>query len=215
MTGLSEEEKQKIKDIIARNINFQLKRKGVNQTDMARDLNIPEMTVSNWINAKTYPRQDKIQMMADYFDVKRSDLTEEQPTNLIRVSPQTIQIPILGKIACGEPLLASENVESYIYKSPENLPSGELFALIAKGDSMEPTIPDGATVLLRAQPDVENGEIAAVLVNGDEEATLKRIRKENGSIWLVADNVKYGLKQLTEDFPARIIGKAISFEVSL
>ncbi len=79
----------------------------------------------------------------------------------------------MGKIACGDPITADENLTGYRYESPDNLPSGNLFYLQAKGDSMEPTIPNGSYVLIREQPEVENGEIAAVLVNGDTEALLK------------------------------------------
>lgn len=65
-----------LKEIMANNIQRLLRQKGKTQTDLASDLNIPETTVSNWINAKTYPRIDKIQMLADYFNVLRPDLTE-------------------------------------------------------------------------------------------------------------------------------------------
>lgn len=204
-----------IKQIFSDNLKYYLGRKGINQTIMSRDLNIPETTVSNWIKAETYPRPDKIQIMADYFNINRSDLTEQKPINVGSLSPRTVEIPILGKIACGEPILAMENVEGYIFKSPDNLPGGNLFALKANGTSMEPTIPDGAVVIVREQPDVENGEIAAVLVNGDREATLKRIRKQESTVWLVPDNPKFDMKLLSEEYPARIIGKAISFEMTL
>lgn len=68
---------QFLKEIMANNLKKQLKRKGKTQTMMAKDLNIPETTVSNWIKGKTYPRPDKIQLMADYFGVNRTQLTEE------------------------------------------------------------------------------------------------------------------------------------------
>lgn len=66
-----------LKVIMSDNIKRYLKRNGKTQTELANDLNIPETTVSNWINAKTYPRIDKIQAMADYFRINRSDLTEK------------------------------------------------------------------------------------------------------------------------------------------
>lgn len=210
-----DENKKKLKSIMAENIQFYLDRKGINQTDMAKDLNFPEMTVSNWLNSKTYPRMDKIQMMADYFKIRRSDLTEERPTNLIEVSPQTVAIPILGTIACGDPIYAEENFKGYKYDSPDSLPSGKLIYLEAKGDSMEPTIPNGSYVLIREQSDVENGEIAAVLVNGDSEATLKRVKKQGGLIMLMPDNHSYEAMIITQENPAKIIGKAIRYTIDL
>lgn len=170
------ENSDKLKIVFSKNLKLQLDKRGLNQTDMARDLNIPETTVSNWMKASTYPRPDKIQLMANYFNIRRSDLTEEQPTNLIEVQPNFVKIPILGTIACGEPILAQQNVEGYMYEFSELLPTGNIFALVAKGDSMEPTIPNGSKVLIREQSEVEYGEIAAVLVNGDTEATLKRVK---------------------------------------
>lgn len=206
---------QKLKEIMANNLKKQLKRKGISQTMMARDLNIPEMTVSNWVKGKTYPRPDKIQLMADYFGITRTQLTEESPSNLTPIAPQTVPIPVLGTIACGEPILAEENVTEYVYESPEQLPSGNLFYLKAKGASMEPTIPDGSYVLVREQPEVENGEIAAVLVNGDTEATLKRIKRQGDIVILMPDNPNYSPFIITPENPARIIGQAIQFTQKL
>lgn len=206
---------EELKKIMAKNIQKYLDRKGISQTDMAKDLGFPEMTVSNWLNAKTYPRPDKIQMMADYFNVRRSDLIEESneeiPENMYQIESEFEYIPILGTIACGEPIYVRENFAGYRIEPKEALPSGNLYYLQAKGDSMEPTIPDGSMVLIREQPDVESNEIAAVLVNGDDEATLKRVRKQGDSVILMPDNPRYSPIIINELNPARIIGKAVRF----
>lgn len=120
-------------------------------------------------------------------------------------------MPVLGRIACGDPILAEENISGYRAEPKDGLPSGDLYYLEAKGNSMEPTIPDGAMVLIRKQPDVETNEIAAVLVNGDTEATLKRVRKQNDVILLMPDNPEYDPIIVNEKNPARIIGKAVRF----
>lgn len=122
---------------------------------------------------------------------------------------QTVEIPILGEIACGDPILAEENIIDTHARVADNLPSGELFYLIAKGDSMSPKIEPDSLVLCRHQPDVENGEIAAVLVNGNTEATLKRVRKVDGNIILEPINRKYDPIFVTRENPVTIIGKAI------
>lgn len=206
---------QKLKDILAKNLNYYIERSGKNQTDIARELGIPEMTMSNWVKAKTYPRMDKLQLLADFFRIPRSFLTEEQPANIHTISPQTVRIPILGAISCGEPLLAEENFIGYRYESPDLLPSGKLIYLQAKGDSMEPTIPNGSYVLIREQPTVEYGEIAAVLVNGETEATLKRVRKQGDNIILVPDNPKHEPIIINGANPAKIIGKAVRYTQDL
>lgn len=135
--------------------------------------------------------------------------------NLYPIQKESIRIPILGTIACGDPIFVEENFAGYIIEPKESLPSGNLYYLEAKGDSMEPTIPNGASVLIREQPEVENGDIAAVLVNGDAEATLKRIRKQNGNVALVPDNPKHNPIFVNEQNPVRIIGKAIRFTQDL
>jgi repressor LexA len=91
----------------------------------------------------------------------------------------------------------------------DQVPTGKLFYLRAKGDSMVPTIPDGALVLVREQPEVESGAIAAVLVNGDTEATLKRVKRQGSLVILMPDNPEYEPIIVTTDNPARIIGRAV------
>lgn len=214
-----EENKKTAKEIMAENLKYYLKRAGKSQTDLAKDLNIPEMTVSNWVKAKTYPRVDKIQLMADYFNIYRSDLTEEttegMPSNLKSTNPKIVKIPILGKIACGDPIYAEENFDGYREEIAEFVPSGKIMFLETQGDSMEPTIPNGAWVMIRKQPDVENGEIAAVRINGNEEATLKRIVKQDGLLVLMPDNPKHKPLIVNEQNPAYIIGKAVKFSQDL
>ncbi|WP_369404750.1 LexA family protein [Piscibacillus salipiscarius] len=124
-------------------------------------------------------------------------------------SPRTLAIPILGKIACGDPITAEENIKGYTYESPENLPKGNLFCLEATGDSMYPTVPNGSLVTIREQATVESGEIAAVLINGNEEAVLKRIKKHGETVFLISDNTNYDPILVTEENPAKIIGKAV------
>ncbi|MDM8326535.1 helix-turn-helix transcriptional regulator [Staphylococcus felis] len=66
------------KEILSKNLKKLLDRKGITQTDMAKDLNLKESTVSSWINAVKYPRRDKIELLADYFGVMPSDITEDK-----------------------------------------------------------------------------------------------------------------------------------------
>jgi len=163
-------------------------------------------------------RRDKIASLAQVLKISPLDLLnipDNTATNLTPITSKTIQIPVLGSIACGEPILAEENIVEYREVFADNLPSGDLFFLKAKGDSMEPRIPDGSYVLIRQQPDVENGQIAAVLVNGDTEATLKRVRKLGDSVLLEAINEEYAPYLINENNPARIIGKAVKVEIEL
>lgn len=183
------------------------------QDELAEKLGATKATISNWETGYRNPQQDSLFALADIFNISINDLFPA-PTNLMPVG-NIVKIPVLGYIACGEPILADENISEYREVSDNVLPKGELFFLEAKGDSMEPKIPDGSYVMLRHQPDVENGEIAAVLVNGDTEATLKRVRKLDGTILLEALNEKYAPYIVNENNPARIIGKAVKVEFDL
>lgn len=126
--------------------------------------------------------------------------------------PATKKIPLLGTIACGEPILAIENVADYIDMDKDIHAD---FALRCKGDSMiNARIFDGDIVYIRKQETVENGEIAAVLVNDlESEATLKRVYTSDDSIRLCAANPMYPDKVFEKEKmnDVRILGKAVAF----
>ena len=130
------------------------------------------------------------------------------PSNIIPL-PEMRKIPLLGTIACGEPILAMENIEDYV-SIPKDL-AGD-FALTCKGDSMiNARIFDGDIVYIRQQDTVENGEIAAVLI--DNEATLKRVKLYDDHIVLEPENPMYKpLAYWGEEMNTiRILGKAVAF----
>ena len=120
--------------------------------------------------------------------------------------PKRDRIPRVGQIACGTPILAEENVEAY-----DEVPSDwhADFTLLCQGDSMEPKIKDGDVVAIHSQPMVENGEIAAVLIDG--EATLKRVFLFDDHIELRAENPTFPtILRIGEDMNTITIeGKAV------
>lgn len=123
--------------------------------------------------------------------------------------PPTKKVPLLGKIACGEPITAEENIDDYV-DVPEYVHAD--FALTCQGDSMiNARIMDGDIVYVRQQPEVENGEIAAVLIDG--EATLKRVFYGKGTIMLQAENPTYQPMMFSKEeiLDVRILGKATYF----
>lgn len=139
---------------------------------------------------------------------KADDMPVDISTNILPM-PEMRRIPLLGTIACGEPILAMDNIEDYV-SIPKDL-AGD-FALICKGDSMiNARIFDGDIVYIRQQDTVENGEIAAVLI--DNEATLKRVRLYDDHIVLEPENPMYKpLSYWGEEMNAiRILGKAVAF----
>lgn len=206
------------KEVMAENIQYYLDRHGITRYKMCQDLNISYTTLATWLQAKSYPRIDKIEMMANYFHIPKSALVEKRkPENIIdHQIENTVRVPVLGTIACGDPIDACENIDDYRMEYfPNGVPSGKLIDLRCQGDSMEPTIPDGSIVVIRVQPEVENGEIAAVLVDGDTRATLKRVKYVKGKVVLWPENQKYDPILLDKDNPGRIIGKAIQYTAPL
>ncbi len=207
-----------LKEIFSNNLQRLRHLKNISMTELAEAIGVSQSTISDWENGKKMPRSGSIQKIADYFGVPKTELLIDDefplPKNIISTG-EFINIPILGTISCGEPILAAENIEGVRKESVEGLPNGELFYLITKGDSMVPTIPEYSFVLIKRQPEVEDGEIAAVIVNGDDEATLKRVKHQNGLVMLLADNSRYAPIIITPDTPARILGKAIKVSFDL
>ncbi len=191
-----------------------LKRYNINQYQLAKIAGVSKSTVGKWILGKSSPRMGAIQKIADHFGLPKSYILTE-PSNLYEVNSEFVEVPILGEIACGKPIYAAENFNGYRTEPRKSLPEGTTYYLKVKGDSMQPTIPQGAYVLIREQPEVENGEIAAVLVNGNTEATLKRINKQNNYLMLMPDNRHYDAIIADKSNPAKIIGKAIRYTLDL
>lgn len=126
---------------------------------------------------------------------------------------QGVRIPVLGRVVAGIPLEAIEEIEDYEEIPRKMASSGEFFALKIKGRSMEPKLSEGDIVIVRKQEDVDSGDTAIVLVNGDE-ATVKQIKKTEAGIMLIGFNVEvyqphfYSNEQI-ENLPVRIIGKVV------
>lgn len=127
--------------------------------------------------------------------------------------PRMARVPLVGSIACGTPITAEQNIERYI-GVPADWHAD--FALTCHGDSMAPTIQDGDIVCIRRQPEVEQGEIAAVRIG--EEATLKHFHRQGDAVVLLADNAAvcppmiYAGPQLAE---LQIEGRAVGLCRSL
>lgn len=205
------------KQIMAKNIKKYMSLNNVSQTDICNALKFKPSTFSDWVNAKTYPRIDKIEMLANYFGIEKSDLVEDKSNddsdyinNIYKIDK--IKLPFLGSVACGEPIYADEDRESYIMVGTDIHAD---FCLQCKGDSMiNARIHDGDIVFVRKQDIVNNGEIAVVII--DDEATLKRFYyyKEQNMVILRPENNKYQDIVLTgeELDKVKVIGKAVAFQ---
>lgn len=204
---------------VAQKIKYYRKLRRMTQKELGERVGVKHNTISSYENGINEPEQDLLFKIADVLDININELfppTNYDVTNMkIAVQSDMVRIPVIGTIACGDPILADENIIGYRYHLRYRLPKGQTFYLTAKGDSMEPKIPNGSDVLIRLQEDVEDGEIAAVLVNGDTEATLKRVKKQGDIVMLVAENSAYAPYIITENNPARILGKAVGVSFDL
>lgn len=180
---------------------------------------MPYTTYVNYEKCFREPSSETLIDIADFFDTSidyllcksntRDSISKpELPDNIIPM-PEMRKIPLIGSIACGAPILAEEHIEDYI-DIPKHINAD--FALSCKGDSMiNARIFNGDIVYIRKQETVENGEIAAVLI--DNEATLKRVRLFDDHISLEPENPQYRpIVYWGEDMNSvRILGKAVAF----
>ena len=198
---------------------------GIAQVELARKIGCTKQTIYKYENdIVTNIPSDNVEKLANALNTTPAYLmgwdnaadsiqTSIKIKNLIPLSQiKTKKVPLIGSIACGAPITAVENIEEYIDMDTDIHAD---FALRCKGDSMiNARIFDGDIVYIREQPMVENGEIAAVIIDDMEcEATLKRVYIDDEHIILHAENPVY--KDMTfyheEMNKVRIIGKAVAF----
>lgn len=198
------------KQIMAQNIKYYMQERNVRATDICNTLKFPMPTFSDWINARTYPRIDKIELMANYFGISKADLVEEHSTK--KESSTAYTINVLGRVAAGIPINAVEEIIDTEEITEDMAKTGEFFGLRISGHSMEPRICDGDVVIVRQQNNAETGDVVIVTINGDE-ATCKRLKKYRDGIELIANNPSYDNlffdNEEIQAKPIRIIGKVV------
>lgn len=192
---------------------------GLTQTQLANKLNVSQGTLSLWEQGKYDIDADALKELSkifnttvDYiiYNVSSSYKSRSEYDNIFPM--KTKKVPLLGDIACGEPIWAEEQRGEFVSVSDD---IDADFCLRAKGDSMTGArIYDGDIVFIRRQPTVENGEIAAVII--DNEATLKRVYfyKDKDKLVLSPENPAYEpLVYIGSELEEiRILGKAVAFQ---
>ena len=190
---------------------------------LAKNIGLSKQAISMYTTGKRIPKQPTIKAIAEELNVNEEwlmgyDVPKERSSFDITKDPnymplpQTKKIPLLGTIACGVPILATENIDEYV-TAPGSIQAD--FCLRCKGDSMiNARILDGDIVYIKSQPDVENGEIAAVIIDSlESECTLKRVYKYPNKVVLAPENNAYEPFVYTNEELncIRIIGKAVYF----
>lgn len=169
---------------VGQRINERMKARKISQNKLAKAAQISQSGLSSIISGAVSPKEVTLSAIAAALECSVSELMGETAPGVIPI--RTAAVPIVGEIACGVPITAEQNVTGYA-----DLPEGVHadFALRCKGDSMIPTLQDGDLVLIRHQPEVEPGQIAAVNVNG--ETTLKHVYPQRDGLLLTADNANF------------------------
>lgn len=198
------------KEIMAKNIQYYMDKYEKTRQDMCDALGVKYTTFTDWVKGNSYPRIDKIELMANYFGISKADLVEERSFN--KPGKTGVTINVYGSVAAGIPLEMIENIVDTEEITEDLARTGEFFGLKIKGDSMTPTICDGDIVIVRRQDDAESGDIVIATVNGDE-ATCKRLRKYKEGIELISVNPSYGTFEFSNEEisekPVKIIGKVV------
>ena len=188
----------------------------ITRAQVARDLKMPYTTYVNYEKEEREPNSEVLILIANYFHVSVDYLigrTDNRHASIVEANnlislKHIIKIPIIGRIACGTPVLAEQNFEGFTF-CPDNVNAD--FALKCQGDSMiDANIQDGDIVFIQETPKVESGEIAAVVIG--EEATLKKVYYHGDTITLISANSNYEpmifKKEAINDI--RICGKAVA-----
>lgn len=206
---------------LAENIRFLRRSHGLSQNELAAELGYKSFTtIQKWECGIAEPPLGVLSRMSELFHVDLDDLANTPLGQELPKKETTggIRIPVLGKVAAGLPIEAVENIIDYeeitaIGKKPE-----EYFGLQIKGDSMFPRIQEGDVVIVRKQADVDSGDTAIVLVNG-EDATCKKIKKNDAGILLLPLNARYeptfySNEEITS-LPVTIVGKVVELRGKL
>lgn len=189
---------------------------GYTLDDVATSIGVAKSTIQRYEKGKIEKlKLPVIEAIAAFLDVTpswiccKTDIMEPYAPS---TPARGVRIPVLGSVAAGVPIEAVEDILDYEEITPELAATGEFFGLRIKGASMEPRILDGDVVIVRRQEDAESGDIAVVLVNGNE-ATVKKIKKQADGLSLIPNNPSYDILFFTpsqiEQLPVRIIGKVI------
>lgn len=197
------------KKIFAKNLKYYMELNNKSRVDVCNDLDIPYSTFTDWCNGNIYPRIDKIEMLANYFEIKKSDLVEDR-TNKKENNSNSAIVFVYGNIPAGIPMeciediIDTEEIDSDMLKGEK-----QYFGLKIKGDSMEPDYLDGDVIIFQKQDDCESGDDCVVMVNSNN-GTFKRVFKNENGIILQPLNNKYQpmiySNEQIENLPVRILG---------
>ncbi len=201
------------KRIFSTNLNRLLSQTNKTQKEVADAIGVSPQTFNTWCQAIALPRMGKVQKLADYFDVSKSELIDKKNIeSTLLTQSKGYKIPVLGHVAAGIPIEACEDIIDFEEIDIKLASTGTYFGLRIKGDSMEPRIQEGDVVIVKQQNDADTGDVVIVTING-HEATCKRLRKYRDGVELIPINPKYEPSFFGNDdiekLPVKVIGRVV------
>ena len=185
---------------------------GFSQKELSEKMFVNQTAVSQWERGVTSPSPATLLRLCDLYGVTTDYLLGRDNVSRPTSSPKGIKIPVLGRVAAGIPIEAIEEILDYEEIDEAMAKTGDFFALRIAGTSMEPKFSEGDVVIVRKQDSVESGEIAVVLVNGDD-ATCKKVMIHDNGLSLVSLNPSYAPMFFTDKevstLPVQIIGRVV------
>lgn len=196
------------------NLKKSRKRVGMTQAQVAERIGLSQNQYSNLETGKSIIDPQLLIQLSKIYQVSIDYLLGEDELINLKQDKIVVKIPVLGTVAAGIPIDAIEEIVDWEEIPHSMAKTGEYFGLRIKGNSMEPRIMQGDTVIVRRQPDVESGEIAIVLVNGDEGTCKRIVKHSNGGISLIAFNSAvyephFYTSEDIQSLPITIVGKVI------
>lgn len=183
--------------------------RAMTQAEVAQELYISQAAYSKYEVGTSSPNPETLAKLAGVLGVSVDYLVGSDDR---QDRPGYIRVPVLGRVAAGIPIDAIEEIIDWEDISTAAAGDGEYFGLQIKGHSMEPKISDGDIVIVRRQSDVDSGDIAVVLVNGDD-ATVKKVKKSPQGVTLIPSNPAYEPMYYTnaeiESLPVQILGRVV------
>lgn len=209
------------KKIFSKNLNYYLSLNNKTQKEAAEAINVSPQTFNTWCQGIALPRMGKVQRLADYFGIGKSDLIDDKSDLIENHSKKAVTINVLNRIASDFQVHATENIVDTTEISAEMAKSGEYFALKVNDDSMAPDICKDDIVIVRQQNHADDGDIVITITDYDKEATCRRLSAYARGIALISNNHNY--KPMTfsddeiksDDNPMKIIGKAVELRRKL
>lgn len=190
------------------------KQKHITQEELGKVLDIQKAAISKYENGRAEPSTEVLKKMSAYFGVSIDYLLGNSPAKLsAQKVGRGVRVPVLGRVVAGIPIEAVQEILDYEEITPELAATGDYFALQVKGDSMLPTLKDGDVVIVKKQPTVNSGDIAIILVNGNE-ATVKEVKESPAGITLIGHNVavytpQFYTNEEIKSLPVQVLGKVV------